>query len=233
MKSKRKPGTARDRAPVAAALLLFVAALALRWLFWQATPDAAWPYSACYKGDAPVWLAYAEALREGRPFELGLPMRPPGAAYLIYVGLRTLAGEEKSREDASEKPRHYMRLYVEGVVVNVLNPKSILFFLAFLPQFVDVERGAIRFQLFLLGMIFITLGFISDGTYSMFYSLILDHAEAEKDAGLFEKALKKLKDKYGDKPRNKRFFDGKDAILEKLRGGGDDAGQGPGSGGDE
>jgi hypothetical protein len=64
-------------------VLLFLLALALRLLFWQATPDAGWAYSAFYKGDAPVWLAYAEALQKSQPFELGLPLRPPGAGYLV------------------------------------------------------------------------------------------------------------------------------------------------------
>lgn len=64
-------------------VLLFLLALALRLLFWQATPDAGWAYSAFYKGDAPVWLAYAEALQKNQPFELGLPLRPPGAGYLV------------------------------------------------------------------------------------------------------------------------------------------------------
>lgn len=67
----------------AAGLGLFVLALALRWLFWQATPDSAWPYSACYKGDAATWLAYARALNDDRPFELGIPLRPPANAYLV------------------------------------------------------------------------------------------------------------------------------------------------------
>jgi len=62
---------------------LFVLALLLRVLFWQATPDRSWPYSAWYKGDAPVWMQYAQALRGGQPFELGLPIHPPGAGYLV------------------------------------------------------------------------------------------------------------------------------------------------------
>ncbi|MCP3961398.1 MAG: glycosyltransferase family 39 protein [bacterium] len=68
-----------------AGLLLFAFALVLRLLFWQATPDSAGAYSAYYKGDAATWLAYAEALQQDRPFELGLPLRPPGAAYLIAL----------------------------------------------------------------------------------------------------------------------------------------------------
>lgn len=64
-------------------LLLFLLALVLRLLFWQATPDAGWPHSAHYKGDAPTWVDYARAIHSGEEFELELPLRPPGAAYLL------------------------------------------------------------------------------------------------------------------------------------------------------
>ena len=63
--------------------LLFVVAFALRLLFWQATPDRDWSHSVYYKGDAPTWMAYARALELGQPFELGLPLRPPGNGYLL------------------------------------------------------------------------------------------------------------------------------------------------------
>ena len=66
-------------------VLLFLVALELRLLFWQATPDAAAPYPAYYKGDAPSWLAYARALQESQVFELGLPLRPPGVGYLLAL----------------------------------------------------------------------------------------------------------------------------------------------------
>ncbi|MGH9381146.1 MAG: hypothetical protein ACRD2Z_11105 [Thermoanaerobaculia bacterium] len=58
--------------------LVFLLALAMRLLFWRATPDAAWPSSAAYQGDAFTWLDYARALAAGREFETGLPWRPPG-----------------------------------------------------------------------------------------------------------------------------------------------------------
>ncbi len=80
----KAPETKRTRAG-AAGFGLFALAFALRLLFWQATPDSAWPYSAYYKGDAAVWLAYAQALAEDRSFELGLPLRPPAAGYLIAL----------------------------------------------------------------------------------------------------------------------------------------------------
>jgi hypothetical protein len=76
------PVSLRRRLAVGAAL--FVLAFALRVGFWLATPDADWPYSVYYKGDAPVWLAYAEAIKSGAEFEMGLPIRPPGMAYLLH-----------------------------------------------------------------------------------------------------------------------------------------------------
>lgn len=62
---------------------IFAVALLVRLLFWQATPDATWSHTAFYKGDAPIWLDYARALQGDFPFELGLPLRPPGNAYLL------------------------------------------------------------------------------------------------------------------------------------------------------
>jgi hypothetical protein len=84
----------RGRAPAAAAppprvfpwpWAVFAAALAARLLYWRATPDAAWPHSAGFKGDALLWLEYARAIVTGAPFELGLPIHPPGAAGLLAV----------------------------------------------------------------------------------------------------------------------------------------------------
>lgn len=57
----------------------------MRLLFWRATPDAAWPYTTYFKGDAAIWLEYAGAIRGAEPFELGLPIHPPGAAYAIAL----------------------------------------------------------------------------------------------------------------------------------------------------
>jgi hypothetical protein len=66
-------------------LAIFAAALATRLLFWQATPDRAWGWTAYFKGDAPLWLEWARAIELGSTFELGLPIHPPGAAYLVAL----------------------------------------------------------------------------------------------------------------------------------------------------
>jgi hypothetical protein len=66
-------------------LAIFAAALATRLLFWLATPDRAWSWTAYFKGDAPLWLEWARAIEIGSAFELGLPIHPPGAAYLVAL----------------------------------------------------------------------------------------------------------------------------------------------------
>lgn len=80
-----RPATApAQAAPVwPQAALLFACAAALRLLYVFATPDAGWPASAAFKGDARLWLDYARALQSGGSFDLGLPIHPPGNAYLI------------------------------------------------------------------------------------------------------------------------------------------------------
>ena len=90
-----------------------------------------------------------------------------GAAYLIAVGLRRLLGLERAAEPQARTPRDLSRLYRQRIVVNTLNPKTALFFLAFLPQFVDPERGTPWVQILVLGLLFATLGFLSDGVWAV------------------------------------------------------------------
>jgi threonine/homoserine/homoserine lactone efflux protein len=90
-----------------------------------------------------------------------------GAAYLIVIGVRRLAGLERAQDERARGPRNLGRLYRQGIVVNTLNPKTALFFLAFLPQFVDPSRGVAWVQVLLLGLLFATLGFLSDGTWAL------------------------------------------------------------------
>ena len=88
-----------------------------------------------------------------------------GAAYLIYLGVRKLLQREPWDEDAP--PSASSRLFLEGVVVQVLNPKVAIFFLAFLPQFVDPSRGAVALQTLALGTLFTLLALASDGVYAV------------------------------------------------------------------
>jgi threonine/homoserine/homoserine lactone efflux protein len=90
-----------------------------------------------------------------------------GAGYLIWLGIRALRGRDDDRPDVAGKGHSLRRVYAQGVIVNVLNPKTALFFLAFLPQFVDVSEGAVPLQVVFLGITFILLGFVSDGTYAL------------------------------------------------------------------
>jgi threonine/homoserine/homoserine lactone efflux protein len=90
-----------------------------------------------------------------------------GAAYLIYLGVRTLVSRDHDDAVATQAPVDLPRVYWQGVLVNTLNPKTALFFLAFLPQFVDPSRGAIATQTLLLGCLLGLLGFISDAIYAL------------------------------------------------------------------
>ena len=90
-----------------------------------------------------------------------------GAAYLVYLGLRRLLAREGLDVGGERVPRGRGRLFREGIVVNVLNPKAALFFLAFLPQFVDPEAGAVALQVAALGLLFIALAVASDGMYAL------------------------------------------------------------------
>ena len=93
-----------------------------------------------------------------------------GGAYLIYLGYAAIAA---SRVDAQgmqktegNKPSFFTSLK-NGFWVGVLNPKSIVFFAAILPQFVDQDKNNVTAQLLLLGAIFATIALISDGSYGL------------------------------------------------------------------
>lgn len=70
-----------------------------------------------------------------------------GAAYLIYIGVRRLLDRTPLAAATPGAPRRLRRAFLDGVIVNVLNPKTALFFLAFLPQFVTVSRGHVGEQI--------------------------------------------------------------------------------------
>jgi threonine/homoserine/homoserine lactone efflux protein len=90
-----------------------------------------------------------------------------GAAYLVYLGIRRLMEPARAPDFAGLAPVPLARLFWQGFVVNLLNPKTALFFLAFLPQFVDPARGSLAGQIGVLGLLFIFLGLASDSVYAL------------------------------------------------------------------
>jgi threonine/homoserine/homoserine lactone efflux protein len=91
-----------------------------------------------------------------------------GAAYLIWLGLRKIFARAEAGDVSVGARRHgYLRLFRDGFVVNLLNPKTALFFLAFLPQFVEVSRGHVATQIAMLGLLFTLLGLVTDGCYAL------------------------------------------------------------------
>ena len=89
-----------------------------------------------------------------------------GAAYLVVMGVRRLL--ERDKADVELRARRALRrIYGQGVVVNVLNPKTALFFFAFLPQFVDVDAGHVSLQLLVLGLTFVLLALLSDSVWAI------------------------------------------------------------------
>ena len=90
-----------------------------------------------------------------------------GAGYLIWLGIRTLQAGDPQEVSEGAGTANLARAYAQGVVVNVLNPKTALFFLAFLPQFVDPEAGGPAPQVLVLGVVFVALGIVSDGIYAL------------------------------------------------------------------
>ena len=90
-----------------------------------------------------------------------------GAAYLISIGVRRLVARGEALPAATVAGRSAKRLFAQGVVVNVLNPKTAVFFLAFLPQFVDPARGTVTLQFLVLGLTFVAVAMISDGAYAL------------------------------------------------------------------
>jgi threonine/homoserine/homoserine lactone efflux protein len=90
-----------------------------------------------------------------------------GAAYLVYLGLRVLFRDPAGAEIGGRGPEPTLRkTYGRGVIVNVLNPKTALFFLAFLPQFVDPDAAA-RPQLAVLGAMFVAIALTSDVLWAL------------------------------------------------------------------
>ena len=91
-----------------------------------------------------------------------------GAAYLIYLGIKKLR-EQPSAADVLKQmePSSLRRIYAQGVLVQILNPKVAIFFFAFLPQFVHPARGSVTVQFLVLGILFNVLALTSDSLWAL------------------------------------------------------------------
>ncbi len=90
-----------------------------------------------------------------------------GAAYLLILGIRTLLNAGSGQQVNTASPARLRRVFVQGAIVNALNPKVALFFFAFLPQFVDPARGNVTAQLLFFGCLYVALGIASDSAYGV------------------------------------------------------------------
>ena len=114
-----------------------------------------------------------------------------GAAYLIYLGIRKIVVREDRAKTEVGKEESLSRIYSQGFVVNLFNPKTALFFFAFLPQFVNTSNGNITLQIFILGIIFVLMAIFTDSAYAIISSLIANQLNANQNFG-----------------RNQRYFTG-------------------------
>ncbi len=90
-----------------------------------------------------------------------------GAGYLVYLGVRVLRRDDAQGLQLPGGEGRLSRVFGQGVVVNLFNPKNALFFLAFLPQFVEPGRGHVALQIFSLGILFALMGWCSDSTWAL------------------------------------------------------------------
>ena len=118
-------------------------------------------------------LAVAVALGVGtivaQSVALFTAVKIAGACYLVYLGIQAIRHRQRSAEAATAvvAPSPPIRLLVEGFIVGVTNPKTIVFFVAVLPQFVDYRAGAIPLQMLVLAVIFVVLAIISDTAWAL------------------------------------------------------------------
>jgi threonine/homoserine/homoserine lactone efflux protein len=97
-----------------------------------------------------------------------------GAAYLFLLGVRRLLGRGLEQPGEEAVPRTRRRAYAQGVVVNLTNPKTVVFVFAFLPQFVDPDAHHPWLQVIVLGLSFALLGFLSDSMYALAAGTVAD-----------------------------------------------------------
>jgi threonine/homoserine/homoserine lactone efflux protein len=84
-----------------------------------------------------------------------------GAAYLVYLGIKAIIERPEGLPDMHTATITVPQAFRQAVLAEILNPKSAIFFLAFLPQFVQTQKGAVPLQLMILGTLFVVMGLFS------------------------------------------------------------------------
>jgi threonine/homoserine/homoserine lactone efflux protein len=97
-----------------------------------------------------------------------------GAAYLLFLGVRRLLGRDADEETEERAPRTLRRAYTQGFVVNLSNPKLIVFVFALLPQFIDPHASRPWLQTLVLGLSFTALAFLTDSLYAVAAGSVAD-----------------------------------------------------------
>jgi threonine/homoserine/homoserine lactone efflux protein len=90
-----------------------------------------------------------------------------GCFYLVCLGIQTLRSQANQAEAPTDTDVYRWRIFLQGFLVEILNPKTALFFLAFLPQFTSAKGTSVWLQLLILGFTFVLIGLISDAVYAV------------------------------------------------------------------
>ncbi len=110
-----------------------------------------------------------------------------GMAYLVWLGLQRILFANDEEVVATATPDRLSCIFSQGVVVNVLNPNTALFFFAFLPQFVDPFQGVGWLQILLLGVTFVVIALVSDGLYALLASTVGGWLRRESEGSGFRR----------------------------------------------
>ncbi|EJL88395.1 putative threonine efflux protein [Herbaspirillum sp. CF444] len=108
-----------------------------------------------------------------------------GAAYLVYLGIRTLRSAASMSLEATMTPVSLSRIYWQSVIANILNPKVTLFFIAFLPQFVNVHAGHVAWQMLLLAVVFILQALAIFSAIAFFSGIVGAYFKRQARAALY------------------------------------------------
>jgi threonine/homoserine/homoserine lactone efflux protein len=103
-----------------------------------------------------------------------------GALYLVYLGLRKLLAREEMTVEGDVKVESLSRIYWQGFAINLLNPKTALFFFAFLPQFVNPARGNVTAQTLSLGALFVGMAIVTDSLYALLASSLAERLRGSR-----------------------------------------------------